>query len=76
MSVDWSEEILFSDAMSQCVNASSAISTVQHTVTFEVNACVITFTTDAEGDVHFPAISEKFIVLGANSGGAAITITD
>lgn len=76
MSVEWNEQIFFSDALSQCVNASSAIGTVQHTVTLEANAYVITFTTDKEGNVYFPRISEKSILLGANSGGAAITITD
>lgn len=76
MSVDWTEEIAFSDAMSQGVNAQGFVNAVQHAVTFEANACVITFTTDAEGDVYFPRIVEKSIIIGANKGGAAITISD
>jgi len=76
MSVDWHEEIAFSDAMSQCVNTASSVSTVQQTVAYEANACVITFTTEAEGDVYFPRIVEKSIIIGANEGGAAFTITD
>ena len=76
MSVEWREEIAFSDAMSQGVHASGVVSTVQHTVTYEGNACVITFTTDTEENVFFPRIVEKSIIIGANSGGAAITITD
>ena len=78
MSVDWSEDIAFSDAMSQCVDetGSGTVSTVQHTVTYSANTCEITFTTEKEGNVIFPRIVEKSIIFGANSGGAAITITD